>query len=377
MDASYKKEILSSLELPKHKWLQLHLEQLINEGHYKPGDRLPNGKDLMKMYNCSHTTVSRAMRAMVDSKVIVRIRKQGTFVSEKLNSSALTINKLDNKNASIAFIHRRMPDSFHPYYTGLLNGLLEGASENNMSVKFIATDDGNIGLDSKFLYQHNCIGVIESVTRREELEAAILLNIPIVSLTSLWAEIPVDRVYSDTRYQMVLALEHVKKLGHKNIAIAHRFFRDAWREAASEVFNCGVDEIPLEMLQVMDFSIDASRNAVERLKSMNPRPTALIITDDFLIKYFLQALAESRIRVPEEISFVGFGTPFTERLLGISCTLVEVDPVKIGQTVVCKLMEKISGKPPEGSVTKIKPELVIRNSCGMTKKSNIFPFSIL
>lgn len=58
------------------------ISRLISEGHWKPGEMLPNEAELAKSFNVSQGTMRRALKMLVENGVLVRRQGRGTFVAE-------------------------------------------------------------------------------------------------------------------------------------------------------------------------------------------------------------------------------------------------------------------------------------------------------
>lgn len=70
--------------LPKYGQLREMLVEAIISGHWGPGDQLPAETDLARLTGFSLGTAQRALRALVDEGLVVRIQGSGTFVSNGL-----------------------------------------------------------------------------------------------------------------------------------------------------------------------------------------------------------------------------------------------------------------------------------------------------
>lgn len=67
--------------LPKYAQLRELLLEAIERGRWKPGDKLPPEQELARTLPFSLGTVQRALRALVDEGIVVRLQGSGTFVA--------------------------------------------------------------------------------------------------------------------------------------------------------------------------------------------------------------------------------------------------------------------------------------------------------
>lgn len=66
---------------PRYLWLRGQLEEEIRSGEYAVGARMPNEEELAKQFEVSRHTVREAMRGLVNSGMVERSPRRGTFVS--------------------------------------------------------------------------------------------------------------------------------------------------------------------------------------------------------------------------------------------------------------------------------------------------------
>lgn len=70
------------LGLPKYVQLRDTLLTAIEKGHWKPGAKLPTEQELARTTPYSLGTVQRALRALVDEGIVVRVQGSGSYVTE-------------------------------------------------------------------------------------------------------------------------------------------------------------------------------------------------------------------------------------------------------------------------------------------------------
>jgi GntR family transcriptional regulator len=68
--------------IPLYYQLKARIEEQIESGRWKPGDRVPSESELGEFYRVSRTTVRQALAELVNQGMLLRIQGKGTFVSE-------------------------------------------------------------------------------------------------------------------------------------------------------------------------------------------------------------------------------------------------------------------------------------------------------
>lgn len=85
----------ANLSLPLYKQIKNLIRQNIDSGLWKPGDKIPTEHQLVDELSASRMTVNRALRELMQEKVLVRKQGSGTFVSpSKLETGLLEISNI-------------------------------------------------------------------------------------------------------------------------------------------------------------------------------------------------------------------------------------------------------------------------------------------
>jgi LacI family transcriptional regulator len=351
---------LQTLGVPKHKRLELALERKIRTGAFSAGQKLPTEIELMQQTRLSYATVSRALRSLADAGLVRRKRGCGTFVVGPASGAAGTEAGTTAAAETLAHFHGGIKIGFHPYFSLLLEGLIAAAGKHGMSMKFIAAPEGSLGIAEGFLKRNGIAGFTTSQAKRSELEAALAAHLPMVVLSGSHKDLPLDRVEADADLGTRLAFRHLKNLGHKRIAVIDTRRKENVEEAAAEVFDCLVEDAPIDPLYVGNWDMAAGIKAAAGWKALAARPTAAYVGDDFLLMNFLRVLQQDGIRVPQDLAVVGRGSPASAAFIGMPVTMVESDPAELADEAIELLLAQIQGTAASGRSVLIPPRLVVR-----------------
>jgi LacI family transcriptional regulator len=110
-----------------------------------------------------------------------------------------------------------------------------------------------------------------------------------------------------------------------------------------------------------DYTLEAGAQALRRLMSEHPRPTAVICGNDVLAAGVIMGARRGGIRVPEELSVTGFDDIDLAAVLEPALTTVHVPHRRMGWTAADKLLEMQTDGATHGNVS-FETELVIRGS---------------
>jgi len=165
-----------------------------------------------------------------------------------------------------------------------------------------------------------------------------------------------------------LALEHLVQLGHERVAFikGQPFSADSetrWKsiERAAESLGIPVrDELVVE-LEIDTFSPYVGYPVVRRLLQRTRDFTALFAYNDLSAIGALRALRDSGLRVPEDVSVIGFDDINSAAFQIPSLTTVRQPLDKMGALAGEVLLQRIQGGPNPLEVM-VDPELIVRES---------------
>lgn len=209
----------------------------------------------------------------------------------------------------------------------------------------------------------------ESIPIYEELLAS---GIPTVILgqrrpfCSQFANVEIDDLQGS-----FLAMRHLLELGHRRIAFFAGMsiipssqdrlegYRKALREAQIEpddrlVFNAGG-------------TIEEGRKAAEQFLVEAPGATAVLAVNDLVAMGAGTVFLERGLKIPEDISLVGFGNVLASEYFRVPLTTLSQPKHRVGCAAVECLMQLIGGEKPE--TRRLPMELTIRSSTAAPKSS--------
>jgi len=164
-------------------------------------------------------------------------------------------------------------------------------------------------------------------------------------------------------------INHLVRLGHRNIAFirGQPFSSDSadrWRAICDACSALGIrmqSELTVQ-LQGDDPSPNLGYQATKELLSRKPRFTALFTYNDIAAIGAIRAIRESGLRVPKDVSVVGFDDIREAAYHLPSLTTVRQPLRQMGEIAAQTLVERIEGQKKYPSEIAIKPELVVRES---------------
>lgn len=290
-------------------------------------------KDIAKQLGLSHSTVSRALN---DSPLITPETKR--LVHAKAQSLGYIPNAVarmmrDSQSRLVGFI---VPDIENQFYSRAAKILAERAAAEALQL-LIAISDEDPQRELRHvmeLREARAVGIVITPCAKLKPETASLLNsVPTLQMIRQHPLIESDIVVVNDPGAMHLSTNHLIGLGHTRIA-----FIGGGSETLSTGqdrligFQRAVSEAGIKKLCHMQFGLprpefgyEATCNAL----ALPDRPTAIVLGSSQLTVGVLRAIRQAGLRVPTDISLIGYGDSdwFSQWGAGITTIALPVDKI--------------------------------------------------
>ena len=201
----------------------------------------------------------------------------------------------------------------------------------------------------------------------EDMAAFRDLKKPLMVVDNAMAHLPVSAVTMDNRQAIFSAVEHLAERGFEQIGFLYNSIpsgNDMERRQAFEkaLIQQGLPFDPELVFPIFPTMEGAYRSACSLLDAGTRFPPALVANNDSIAIGVMRALKDSGLRIPEDISIVGFdGLPFSA-LAEPPLTTVSVSCQDIGYWAVHLLLDAIGGRSRVPCKMAIGTRLEIRGS---------------
>lgn len=225
-------------------------------------------------------------------------------------------------------------------------------------------------------------GAIAMHLSREAIEIfeaeAKSYNYPLLLLDTRAPGSALPSVVSDDESGIAAAVEHLVGLGHQRIALISGASSDAivpLRETAfrAALHSHGLD-LPDNYVQEGDFSQrQPSIGAARALLGLpvHQRPTAVLCMGDFIAMAALQIASELRLKVPQNLSIIGFADFTMAEFATPPLTTVRQDFAAMGRAAAHQILQLCGQSEKEESThscLKVPTQLIVRGTCGPVPK---------
>jgi LacI family transcriptional regulator len=326
-------------------------------------------KDVAERAGVHASTVSRVInnnqRSSIREKTRLKILEAIRELGYRPNSIARNL-RLKTSDA----IGMLIPDITNPLFPEVIKGVESLASENDLSITLCNTDD-NPEKELKiirFLLGRMVDGfLLASVHMRDEtIEEVDKSGLPYVMVNRGNRKDAGARVVPDNAAGARLAVQHLVSLGHKKIAhIAGFLYTDTGIERLEGYRKTlNLANIPFNP----DYMVETGYKEADGYKAMSKmlrladRPTAVFAANDLLAMGAILAIHEKGLRVPEDISVVGFDDIWVADRITPALTTVKIPLYKMGYLAMSMLLNKMKDIPVEQERILLEPSLVVRRS---------------
>ncbi len=359
--------------LPLHVQLLNDLRHAILNGTLKPHDQLPGEFELVEQLGVSRTTIQRAWQAAQEEGLIYRVPAKGTYVAE--------LRPDQPRPKHVGFL---VPQFRYTFDGDLLNGAEKVLRAHGYRLIFAQTErrleEENRLLRS--MCQEGVVGFLLWPVSGPAEDRALLdpeCNVPVVLLDRPIPGQAFPCVTSRNYIGGMQAMEHLLELGHQRIAflawphldlwpIAERFraYQDAMRNAGHQPMEPLLIGEPVEASNYRRLKQEAHED-VARLAVMlghSDRPTAIFAMNDLVALLALRAADQAGLRVPGDLSIVGFDNlELTEHVVPALTTIAQ-DVQLMGAEAAKRLLALIAGEKAQDLFTLLPTRLIVRESTG-------------
>jgi len=204
----------------------------------------------------------------------------------------------------------------------------------------------------------------------ELLDRALDDEIPTVVLNHYLEDLPVNCVAIDNRTGAERVVDYLVRLGHRDIAT---ITGDLKTQAGLDRLDGFVKAMKARQLPMKDdyvrfgdFGLPSARQAAEALLQLKDPPTAIFVASDDMALEVINVAQAKRVRVPEELSVVGFDDNPIAAQARIPLTTVRQPLDEMGRLGMDILIKQIQGKKKSPAKLFLPTDLVERQSCRQT-----------
>ncbi|CAN7493343.1 LacI family DNA-binding transcriptional regulator [Variovorax paradoxus] len=327
-------------------------------------------KDVALRAGVSVTTVSHVVNDTrhVSAKGRERVEEAIRELGYVPNAMARSLKS--NTTSTLGML---IPNSSNPYFAEIVRIVEDRCFGAGYTLVLCNTDDEprRQSVYLQVLAERRIDGLIVVSTGAGDDDSLVTqlhgLRIPTVLVDREIADPACDLVETAHMQGGLLAVRHLLSLGHKRIAciggpvgvMPSEQRIEGWRMALAEA---GTAPNADALLWRGGFTSQGGYEAMHAILRTEEAPSAVFVCNDLMAIGALRAAHESGVRVPDELSIVGFDDIELSAYTSPPLTTVAQPKERIGALAVDMLLERVGGKRRDARKVVLQPELRVRAS---------------
>lgn len=197
----------------------------------------------------------------------------------------------------------------------------------------------------------------------EYMKMLLSLDIPMVMLDSYSADYDFDTVISDGYYGMYIMTDYLLKQGHRKIAFVGTVGETS---SITDRFYGYCKAMTEAKIKVTEKMIIPDRSTIGKIEIHIPENvtdyTALVCNCDYTAYETLRLLTEKGIKVPDDISIVGFDNYILSEVTPVKITTYEVNQARMASESVRQICERIKNPIKLCETVTVSGNIIVRES---------------
>lgn len=358
-------------KVPKYVQISEHFKALIQSEYIVLGDKLLSESEIVEKFKVSRHTVRQAL---------MQLEKDGFIYKEQGRGAFCCYKKKKDGNKNIAVLTTYISNYIFP---PIISGIEEVLSSAGYTLSLFNTNNEKqkegeylnkiIGSDIDGLIVEPTMSALENINLPlyKELEKR---KLPFIMINAKYDEINPAYVIMDDVEGGYALTKYLIQMGHRDIAGIFKY--DDLQ---------GVNRHEGYIKALSEFGIDSKSEYIGKyvtgeeeflpyefasnLLRRNSKPTAIVCYNDQIAFYVVQAVRDVGLKVPEDISIVGYDDSDIATATEVKLTTVRHPKAEMGKRVARFLINIIENNE-EKPYYVYKPELIVRNSATIPRVSD-------
>jgi len=338
--------------------------------------------EIAKKANTSTATVSRVL-SNSDYPVSPELRTKIQKVAKELNYIPNMLGRQLKTNNSMT-IGVIIPSITNPFYSSIVLGIEEVARKRGYHV-LLCNSHRSPKLEESYLnelVQKQVKGlIISSISQNNKLLLQLGKNgLNFVALDQSVDGLTSSQIHFDYKKAGYLATSYLIAKGHRDIAFVSSPLSRPSRQKVYEGFQEALREHEIDMeenwVQISsseeehsneNFEFKNGKLLTSKLLEQDKLPTAIFACNDMTAFGVMKELTEKAIKIPDEISVIGFDNIEFGNIVTPSLTTINQPDHEMGRLACNLLLDQLNGEAAESVDMILQPKIIERNSVAVLK----------
>ena len=327
--------------------------------------------EVAKKAGVSITTVSRILNnddsfnvSKITKEKVLKVIKQLNYERKKNK------NRISQSNISVIKCFDEKIENEDPYFVSLKINLENMLKKKVSKVKFFDLEEIEKLIKYNEISNFSLTDAVIFIgeTSKEKLKFFKSLNENIICVDVYDTDNITDYIKFDMRNSVEIVLNYIFKLNHKKIGLLvgrNKVVKNLvdFREKYFKEIMVKNGLYREEYLQIGDFSMESGYIMMKEILKLEDRPTAVFCGNDSIAMGAYKAIRENKLKIPEDISIIGFNDLKLSQYSIPPLTTIKIDTKLIAQETVNSLIELLEGKRDYHKKVFLPIELIERESC--------------
>ncbi|WBU63507.1 LacI family DNA-binding transcriptional regulator [Paracoccus aerodenitrificans] len=333
----------------------------------KDQSRAPRIHDVARLAGVSSATVSRALSK---PDMVSEATRQAVAEAVRETGYIVNVTARNLRQQQVGGVLALVPNLANPFFSEILSGIASTLRARGLNLLVLDTRAANDGAPAatmaSYLNRARCDGVIvmDGAVPAEMLSAPSCP--PVVQVCEWTRGLNAPRILADNAGGACEAARHLTELGHRRILHLRGPSGNTLTTSRQSGFVEGVNRAGIDIDRDVtridgDFSLRSGFETAARLARMQPRPSAVFCDNDEMAIGLIHGLHQLGLRVPDDISVVGFDNIEMARYSLPPLTTIRQWRTTLGRRAAETLLASIEGETVEDVVI-LPVELILRDS---------------
>lgn len=327
--------------------------------------------DIAKKLGLASSTISRGLQNNPAINIQTRKKIQNTAKELGYQRNPFASNLRKQQTNTIGVIVHELNSNF---ITSVLYGIEKIITEAGYNLIIAHSNESfeKEAANADNLFHKRVDGVIASLSLStkglDHFRKFEERGIPIIFFDRVEEKLEGTKVIIDNYYSGLKATQHLIDQGSRRIVLItsnlnRNVYFERWR-GYKEALDLNKIAYDPSLVFVKDLSktyVEDSANTILQMKEM---PDGAFITNDFLAAVFMRKMKENGVRVPEDMTIIGFNNDPISTLVEPALSTIDYPGQDMGEIAARNIVEHLQGKShiKNTNTIVVRSELIIRNS---------------